>query len=167
MLPPDSARALPEMFLLRGQRGPRGQQPAPKNTNCQMLAPLVLDYSDLCARFCRLNSRCSLRRRSASASWASFFEAKLLFVDCHMTRILGDYYAPATVVSLKATANAGYKFVNWTGPVASSNAASTTVTMSPPETVIANFTLLPTALVGYVSTNSAASAEVVTTGQEP
>lgn len=53
----------------------------------------------------------------------------------------GDGYYPAsTVVNLTATpASSGYKFVNWTGNVADANNASTTVTMSAPESVTANF----------------------------
>ena len=49
------------------------------------------------------------------------------------------YFAPGTKVSLSATANSGYNFVNWTGAVANSASASTTVTMNAPETVVADF----------------------------
>ena len=51
----------------------------------------------------------------------------------------GSYYASGTVVNLAASANPGYAFSSWTGPVANANSASTTVTMSAPETVTANF----------------------------
>jgi hypothetical protein len=51
----------------------------------------------------------------------------------------GTFYAPGTVVNLMATANTGFSFVNWTGNVASANSASTTVTMSAPQSVTANF----------------------------
>jgi len=51
----------------------------------------------------------------------------------------GTYYAPNTVVNLTATANAGYAFSSWTGNVANSSSASTTVTMSGPQSVTANF----------------------------
>jgi uncharacterized repeat protein (TIGR01451 family) len=51
----------------------------------------------------------------------------------------GTYYAAGTPVPLVATANAGYKFSNWTGPVASASSASTSVTMTGPESVTANF----------------------------
>jgi List-Bact-rpt repeat protein/centrosomal CEP192-like protein/NHL repeat-containing protein/beta-propeller repeat-containing protein len=51
----------------------------------------------------------------------------------------GTYYALGTVVNLQATANSGYGFMSWTGPVANANIASTTVTMIGPENVTANF----------------------------
>ena len=54
--------------------------------------------------------------------------------------VSGSYYAAGTPVPLVATAaNTGYKFVNWTGPVASASSASTSVTMSGPASVTANF----------------------------
>jgi hypothetical protein len=42
-------------------------------------------------------------------------------------------------VNLTATPNSGYSFVNWTGNVARSTSASTTVTMNAPQSVTANF----------------------------
>ena len=51
----------------------------------------------------------------------------------------GGYYAAGTPVPLVATANAGYVFSGWAGPVASASSASTNVTMSGPESVTANF----------------------------
>jgi hypothetical protein len=52
----------------------------------------------------------------------------------------GSYYAAGTPVPLVATAaNTGYKFANWTGPVANASSASTNVTMTGPESVTANF----------------------------
>ena len=56
-----------------------------------------------------------------------------------VTPASGSYFAAGTKVNLTATSNAGYVFSNWTGPVASSTSASTTVTMSAPESVTANF----------------------------
>jgi uncharacterized repeat protein (TIGR01451 family) len=53
--------------------------------------------------------------------------------------VSGGYYAAGTPVPVVATAATGYKFANWTGPVASAGSASTTVTMSGPESVTANF----------------------------
>jgi hypothetical protein len=63
----------------------------------------------------------------------------------------GGFYASGTVVSLAATPNAGYTFTNWTGSVANPNSATTTITMSAPESVTANFaaptvTLTPTSI---------------------
>jgi hypothetical protein len=49
------------------------------------------------------------------------------------------YQAGNSTVPLTATPAAGYVFSSWTGPVASASSASTTVTMSAPETVTANF----------------------------
>jgi hypothetical protein len=51
----------------------------------------------------------------------------------------GTYYAASTVVPLTATPNANYAFSNWTGSVANANSASTTVTMTGPQSVSANF----------------------------
>ncbi len=57
---------------------------------------------------------------------------------------IGDHnYADGTVVSLTATPAAGYQFTGWTGDVASSGSASTTVTMSSNRTVTANFSAIP------------------------
>jgi hypothetical protein len=53
----------------------------------------------------------------------------------------GTYYAPNTVVNLSATPNPNYAFYNWTGNVANANSASTTVTMTAPQSVTANFVL--------------------------
>lgn len=53
-------------------------------------------------------------------------------------------YADGTVVTLTATADANFDFVNWTGPdagdLADANAAVTTITMDSDKTVVANFT---------------------------
>ncbi len=57
-----------------------------------------------------------------------------------VTPATGSYYAPATVVNLTATPKTGYLFSSWTGPVANASSASTTVTMSAPQSVTANFT---------------------------
>jgi uncharacterized protein YjdB len=53
--------------------------------------------------------------------------------------VTGKFYAAGTVVPLSATANSGYKFSNWSGSVASSTSATTSITMNAPETVTANF----------------------------
>ncbi len=54
----------------------------------------------------------------------------------------GTFYDAATVVPITATANSGFTFNNWSGTVANANAASTTVTMSAPESLVANFSSL-------------------------
>lgn len=51
----------------------------------------------------------------------------------------GTYYDAATVVPVLATPNSGYRFDNWTGPVASPSSAGTTVTMTAPASITANF----------------------------
>ena len=51
----------------------------------------------------------------------------------------GGYYNAGAIVNLAASANPGYKFLSWTGNVANPNSASTTVTMTQPQTVIADF----------------------------
>ena len=56
-----------------------------------------------------------------------------------VTPASGSYYAAGTPVPLIATASTGYKFANWTGPVANASSASTSVTMTGPESVTANF----------------------------
>ena len=53
--------------------------------------------------------------------------------------VSGTFYNPDTVVPLTATANGGYSFGGWTGGVANASSASTSVTMSAPQSVTANF----------------------------
>ncbi len=87
--------------------------------------------------------------------------------DGSATPTSGSYYAAGTVVNLTATPNSGYNFTNWTGSVASTGSASTTVTMNAPESVTANFSavvvtapvasLTPPSL-SFTSTTSVASA---------
>ena len=56
------------------------------------------------------------------------------------TPSLGTHnYSPGAVVSISASAEAGYHFVSWSGDVADPNSASTTVTMNATKTVTANF----------------------------
>lgn len=55
----------------------------------------------------------------------------------------GNFYAAGAIVPLTATPNAGFTFSNWTGNVANSTSPTTTVTMSAPESVTANFTPAP------------------------
>ena len=49
------------------------------------------------------------------------------------------FYDSGTAVPIGATANGGYIFMGWSGAVGAPGAASTTVTMSAPQTVTANF----------------------------
>jgi hypothetical protein len=65
-----------------------------------------------------------------------------------ITPVSGNYYSAGAVVNLKASADSGYTFQQWTGLVANSKSSSTTVTMSAPESVTADFTEGPTILVG-------------------
>ena len=66
----------------------------------------------------------------------------------------GNYYASGTIVPLTATANAGYSFVNWTGNVANSTSASTSITMTAPQSVTANFALIIVAAPTATSVSS-------------
>ena len=59
-----------------------------------------------------------------------------------VTPASGAFYAAGTAVAIAATANAAIRSSNWSGTVASAGSASTTVTMSAPETVTANFSSL-------------------------
>ncbi len=51
----------------------------------------------------------------------------------------GNYYNAGSVAPIVATPAAGYTFASWTGAVASASSASTTITMSGPQVVTANF----------------------------
>jgi hypothetical protein len=55
----------------------------------------------------------------------------------------GSYYAAGAIVPITATPKSKYGFSNWTGNVANAKSASTTVTMTSPQTVTANFRQLP------------------------
>ena len=61
----------------------------------------------------------------------------------------GGYLDAGSTVPLVATPSAGYVFSNWTGNVANANSASTSLTMSAPQTVAANF--IKTATTAMVS----------------
>ena len=56
-----------------------------------------------------------------------------------VTPASGGFYNAGTVVPVAATPSSGFTFNGWTGPVASASSASTTVTMSAPVNVTANF----------------------------
>jgi hypothetical protein len=61
-----------------------------------------------------------------------------------VTPTVGTYYNAGAVANLTASPSSGYVFTSWTGnpiTVANSTSASTTVTMSGPETATANFSV--------------------------
>lgn len=78
----------------------------------------------------------------------------------------GDPIVPTgTVVPISATANAGYAFTTWTGPVADASNPSTTVTMTGPIAVTANFAAQTVAVPNVVGdTQAAASTAIITAG---
>ncbi len=57
-----------------------------------------------------------------------------------VTPASGTFFDSGTVVNVSATANSGFVFANWTGPVANANSASTTVTVDAAKSITANFT---------------------------
>ena len=73
-------------------------------------------------------------------------------------------YAEGSLVSLVATAASGYQFVNWAGDIdtiASSDSATTTITMDGAKSVTANF-----ALLGYnLAVHSTGGGSVITPGE--
>ncbi len=71
-----------------------------------------------------------------------------------VTPTSGNFYTSGTVVPLTATANPGFTFTNWTGNVASSTSASTSITMTAPQSVTANFSLI---IVAAPTTTSVSS----------
>jgi len=79
-----------------------------------------------------------------------------------VTPASGNFYAPGTPVGLLATANSAYAFNSWTGSVANPAAASTSITMSAPQLVTANFTALP-ALSGNITGKTGAYSARVNT----
>jgi hypothetical protein len=56
-----------------------------------------------------------------------------------VTPASGSFFDSGTAAAITATPNAGYNFASWTGAAANAGNASTTVTMSAPETVTATF----------------------------
>ena len=66
----------------------------------------------------------------------------------------GNYYPSGTVVPLTATANPGYSFSNWTGNVANSTSATTSITMTAPQSATANFSVI---ITGAPTTTSVSS----------
>ncbi len=78
----------------------------------------------------------------------------------------GFTYDAGTVVNLVATPASGYQFSSWTGPVANSTSASTTVTMDGNKSVTANFTVIPSGTTTYTLTVSSGAGGLVTTPGE-
>jgi uncharacterized protein (TIGR03437 family) len=60
-----------------------------------------------------------------------------------VTPASGGFYTSGAVEPITATPNSGYIFTSWSGSVANATSTSTTVTMSAPETVTANFSAVP------------------------
>jgi Divergent InlB B-repeat domain len=94
---------------------------------------------------------------SATTTYTATFSASYLLTTSvtpsgsgSVTPLSGNYYPAGTVVNLKASANSGYTFQQWTGAVANSKSASTTITMSAPESVTADFTEGSTVLIGTI-----------------
>ena len=88
----------------------------------------------------------SVTAPSSAASYTATFTTSYLLTtaaspsaDGTVTPASGSYYASGTAVDLTATANSGFKFATWTGSVAGASSASTTITMTAPESVTANF----------------------------
>ena len=65
-----------------------------------------------------------------------------------------DYYDAGSSALITATPSSNYRFANWTGPVASPSSASTTVTMTGPVSVTANFQLKTTTEVAAAAGNT-------------
>jgi len=55
----------------------------------------------------------------------------------------GTFFDSGNVVNVTATANSGFVFSTWSGPVANASAAATTVTMNAPKSIAAAFTAIP------------------------
>jgi preprotein translocase subunit YajC len=76
-------------------------------------------------------------------------------------------YYDGTVVTLVATANSGYYFINWTGDVGTItnvNAPTTTITMNDNYSITANFQHIPPGKVA-LTTSSTAGGSVTTPGE--
>jgi hypothetical protein len=104
---------------------------------------------------------------SASGTYtASFTTSYLLTIAANpasggtVTPPSGTYYPASTSVALSASPNNGYAFSGWTGNVVSTTNASTTITMSAPETVTASFSSSGTlSLFGNITGKSGPTAD--------
>jgi len=79
-----------------------------------------------------------------------------------VTPASGTFLNSGSTVNLTATPSAGYAFSNWTGNVAKPNSASTSVVMSGPQTVAANFVGIPIVHSVLTSQSGPSSARVWT-----
>ena len=79
----------------------------------------------------------------------------------------GSYYAQGTAVPLVATPTGTYTFTGWTGNVASSSSASTTVTMNAPQSVTANFAPPGTPVATLSTTGLTFGSQTVSTTSAP
>ncbi len=83
---------------------------------------------------------------SASATYTATFKTQyqltlsaLPAAGGTVTPATGTFFDAGTVVPVNATANAGFAFNGWTGPVAGAGSASTMATLSAPLSITANF----------------------------
>jgi len=95
---------------------------------------------------------------SASATYTAVFSTAYLLTTAAnpttggtVTPASGTFYAANAVVSLTARAKSGYAFSGWSGNVANALTATTTVTMSAPQAVSANFVKTTTTVTVVVS----------------
>ena len=80
----------------------------------------------------------------------------------HVLPLTGGWYGAGSLVQVSVTPNAGYAFANWTGAVANAAAAATSVTMSAPQSLVANLSGVP-ALRAQVTGKTGAAASRVWT----
>jgi hypothetical protein len=85
---------------------------------------------------------------SQPATYTATFDAQFLLTTIASpategTVSGGGWYAANSVATVTASPANGYRFLNWTGAMAISGPTSATVTMTGPQTVTANFGLIP------------------------
>lgn len=80
----------------------------------------------------------------------------------------GGTYAEGSVVTIEATANAGFEFTGWTGSaVADANAANTTITIAGDSAVTANFAPIAYTIDLTVDGNEGGSVAILTPPNHP